>query len=160
MSRACWRHGVSDPLVLGISPPVVLHGTNECLILRSLFVLMGGLPFTLPGQLSLRWAPFIASVSSVRVQRTTLAGCLSTWALGSLRPPIRDVTWTSLVLRVLGELAESLLDAGSLPALRLQSGVQPCSPFVPARRVVLLRDHPDLASSTVRLRAPSANWIP
>ena len=91
---------------------------------------------------------------------TTLAGCLSTWALGSLRPPSRNVVWTPVVLRVLGEPSESLLDAGSLPALRLQPETRPCSLFVPARRVVLLRDHPDLASSTVRLRAPSSNWIP
>ena len=106
--------------------------------------------------------PFITFVSSIQVQvlGTTLAGCSSTWALGSLRPPSRNAMWTSLVLRVLGEPSESLLDAGSLPALRLQPGIRPCSPFVPARRAVLLRDHPDLASSTVRLRAPSANWIP
>ena len=40
---------------------------------------------------------------SVRVQRMTLAGCSSTWALGSLRPPSRNAMWTFLVLRVLGE---------------------------------------------------------
>ena len=140
----------------------MLYDTSERFITYSCFVCCLDEPYVLlPRQLS-RGQAFIALhhlLVQVHIVRTTLAGCSSTWALGSLRPPSRNAMWTSLVLRVLGEPSESLLDAGSLPALRLQPGVQPCSPFVPARRAVLLRDHPDLASSTVRPRAPSANWI-
>ena len=142
---------------------VVLYDTNECSILHSCFACCAdeSCVTATMGQLS-RGQVFTA-LHHLRLVRcrsqTTLAGCSSTWALGSLRPPSRNAMWTSLVLRVLGEPSESLLDTGSLPALRLQPGIRPCSPFVPARRAVLLRDHPDLASSTVRLRAPSANWI-